>query len=140
MTPRETIYSKLYGLLSGSSSFTTSSRRLKHWADVGQAEQPALFMSQDSEDAISSLTNVPPKYVMRVSVYIYAYEPDETLPPSSRLNPLVDAALESIVNPINPQSLGGLVVTVQVDGKIVYDEGVLGNQAVAIIPMKILVG
>ena len=48
---REPIYAALFTLASGAANFVTVSRRLRHWSDVGAAEQPALFMIQKSETA-----------------------------------------------------------------------------------------
>src|SRR6185437_16956086 len=48
---REPIYAALFALVAGAASFVTISRRLRHWSDVGAAEQPALFMIQKSENA-----------------------------------------------------------------------------------------
>lgn len=141
MIARETIYAALFGLLSGSASFKVASRRLRHWDDVKTAEQPALFMVQEGEDAVSPSTTLPAKFVMRIGIYIYAQEPDHNKAPSSVLNPLVDAVLTALqqISGLDRQTLGGDVTSCQVDGKIVYDEGVLGNQAVAIIPVKLIV-
>jgi hypothetical protein len=48
---REPIYAALFTLVAGAASFVTISRRLRHWSDIGAAEQPALFMIQKSENA-----------------------------------------------------------------------------------------
>ena len=59
--------------------------------------------------------------------------------PSTILNGLVDAVAAALApEPAsNKQTLGGLVQHVWIDGAIVTDEGVLADQAVAIIPITL---
>lgn len=137
---REPIYAALFALLQNAAPFVTASRRLRHWSDVGAAEQPALFMIQKSETA-EAKRPLPPKWRARVDLYLYAQAPDEATPPATILNPLLDA-VEAVLAPdpaSEVQSLGGLVQHCWIAGKIETDEGVLGGQAVAIVPIEILV-
>ncbi|HLI20183.1 MAG TPA: hypothetical protein VKV32_03635 [Stellaceae bacterium] len=138
---REPIYAALFALVSSCADFVTVSRRLRHWSDVGAAEQPALFQIQKSE-AAEERASLPPKWRAAVDLYIYAQAPDEVTPPATIVNPLLDA-IEAALAPdpfTNVQSLGGLVSHCWIAGKIMTDEGVLGGQAVAIVPIEILVG
>ena len=138
---REPIYAALFALVSTCAGFVTTSRRLRHWTDVGAAEQPALFQIQKSETA-EERAKLPPKWRAAVDLYIYAQAPDETTPPATVINPLLDAIAAALApDPVsNVQSLGGLVAHCWIAGKIQTDEGVLGGQAVAIVPIEILVG
>ncbi len=137
---REPIYEALFALVSGSASFATASRRLRHWSDVGAAEQPALFMAQKSETA-EERAPLPVKWRAMVDFYVYAQAPDELTAPAIALNPLIDAIEAALAPPAssNVQTLGGLVSHAWIAGKIETDEGVLGGQAVAIVPIEILV-
>lgn len=137
---RETIYAALFAQLTGAASFLTQSRRLRHWSDVGSAEQPALFMVQKGETA-HRVKGVPPKWTLTVDVFVYVHAPDDLSPPATTLNPLIDAIDASLapIDPSSTQTLGGLVEHAWIAGKIETDEGVLGGQAVAIIPIEILV-
>ncbi len=135
----EAIYQAFFGLLSGSASFQTSSRRLKHWSDVPPEEQPALFVCQKERDVESKRTNLPGIWHLEVQVWIYAWSADPDQVPSSVLNPLVDAVRDAISPNGGSQTLGGLVTACQISGKIEDDEGLLGDQAVAMIPVTILV-
>jgi hypothetical protein len=135
---REPIYAALFALLSGAADFVTASRRLRHWSDVGPAEQPALFVVQKSETA-EAKAGLPPKWRALVDVYVYAHAPDETTAPATVLNPLLDAVEAALAPSGAVQTLGGLVSHVFITGKIETDEGVLGGQAVAIVPIEILV-
>ena len=137
---REPIYAALFALVQSAAPFVTASRRLRHWSDVGAAEQPALFMIQKSETA-EERRPLPVKWRAAVALYLYAQAPDELTPPASVLNPLLDA-VETALAPdpaSHVQTLGGLVSHCWIAGRIQTDEGVLGGQAVAIVPVEILV-
>ncbi|HXS41985.1 MAG TPA: hypothetical protein VN766_17480 [Stellaceae bacterium] len=137
---REPIYAALFALLQSAAPFVTASRRLRHWSDVGAAEQPALFMIQKSE-AAEERRPLPIKWRASVELYLYAQAPDEATPPSMVMNPLLDA-LEAALAPdpaSHVQTLGGLVQHCWIAGRITTDEGVLGGQSVAIVPVEILV-
>ena len=136
---REPIYAALFALASGAANFVTVSRRLRHWSDVGAAEQPALFMIQKSETA-EARRPLPAKWRASVDLYLYAQAPDELTPPATVLNPLLDAVEAALApDPVSHvQSLGGLVSHCWIAGRVQTDEGVLGGQAVAIVPIEIL--
>jgi hypothetical protein len=140
---REAIYSALFGVLAASSAYVTASRRLRHWSDVGPAEQPALFMVQKFESVQLQRGQVA-KHVLTVDVFVYVQAPDELTPPAMMLNPLLDA-IEAALAPAGPdlatnaQTLGGRVSNCAINGRIETDEGVLGGQSVAIIPIEIVV-
>jgi hypothetical protein len=137
---REPIYAALFATLSAAAPFVTSSRRLRHWSDVGPAEQPSLFLVQKSETA-QRHKGLPPKWILAIDLFVYARAPDDVTSAATVLNPLIDA-IESALAPATPtatQTLGGLVEHAWIAGKIETDEGVLGGQAVAIVPIEILV-
>ena len=146
MINREQIYSALWTLAGASANFATASRRLRHWSDVSPAEQPALFMSERGGIGIVKTWGAPVVWTLYADFYIYAHSTDIYTPPSSILNPLIDA-LEARLGPVNPvagfwQNLGlpDMVQRTYVAGKIETDEGILGDQAVAIVPVEILCG
>src|SRR6185437_9432536 len=134
----------LFATLSAAADFVTASRRLRHWSHVGPAEQPALFQAQKSETARRT-RGLPPRWTLEVDLFIYAQATDELTAPASVLNPLLDA-IEAALAPAGAdlgtgvQRLGGLVSHCWISGKIQTDEGVLGGQAVAIVPIEIVVG
>ena len=138
---RETIYGGLFAQLSAIEGLNTKSRLLKHWTDVPVDLQPALFQAQVREVAITT-TGLPTKWELHLQIYIYV-RTDGIESPSIKMNPLVDAVVNVIQarNVITGKNnLGGLanVEWARIDGTIETDEGVLGNQAVAIIPVQIL--
>jgi len=140
---REAIYSALFSVLAASSAYVTASRRLRHWSDVGPAEQPALFIVQKSE-MVQRPRGQAEKRVLSVDVFIYVQALDETTAPAAILNPLLDA-IDAALAPagadlaVNGQTLGGLVSNCAISGRIETDEGVLGGQSVAIVPIEITV-
>jgi hypothetical protein len=142
MINREPIYAALFGLLENAADFAVIDRRLRHWSDVAPAEQPALFMAQKSELATVGTLGAPTVWTLSVDLYVYAHSSDPYLAPATVLNPLIDA-VEAALAPSATTGIQdlGLPATVQhayISGKIETDEGVLGDQAVAVVPVAIL--
>jgi hypothetical protein len=137
---REDVYGGLWAKLSTIPGFVTKSRRLKHWNDVPLDKQPALFMAQTGEIP-NTTTAQPGKWQMRVDLYVYASTKKDK-EPGPIINPLLDAIC-NLVNKQNPitgrtdLNIPG-VHTCRIEGNIEVDEGTLGDQAVAIIPVVIL--
>ena len=139
MINREAIYSALFTLLQGTGTYVTKSRRLKHWNDVPKDAQPALFMATGNQTA-ETVRGQPTRWTLSVDVYVYV-RTDGGADPGPIINPLLDA-IEAALAPNaieNAQTLGGLVTWCRIEGAIETDEGTLGDQAVAIIPISILV-
>lgn len=142
---REAIYGGFWTALQAAVAghgFKTVSRRLKHWVDTPAAEQPALFQTAAGETARQD-TGKPAQWELRLKIYLYATWDDgtEVFP----LNPLLDA-VTNFCNARNPVTgrhplVGQLpkVETVAVEGVVETDEGVLGDQQIAIIPIVITV-
>jgi hypothetical protein len=139
--PRETILAALFQRLSAIPGFQTASRRLKHWTDVAPAEQPALFQVQKGE-TWTARQGLPPARRLSVELFVYvSTAADPATAPSQVMNPLIDA-IEAALAPdpgLLDQTLGGLVDHARIAGRIESDEGLLGDQAVAIVPIDILV-
>ena len=144
MNTREAIYSALFTLVSGSASFVTASRRLRMWDQVSQAEKPALFMSQRREIATRQPGGLGTIWELHVDLVVYVQtNPDIATAPATLLNPLIDAIQNALVptgadRSQNRQTLGGIVQYARIEGDIQLDEGVLGDQGVAVIPVVIV--
>jgi len=139
MIVREPIYAALFDLAAGAAGFVTAERRLRHWSDVAPAEQPALFMTQKSEVASVKMLGAPTVWTLLVEFYLYAHSSDPYLSPATVLNPLVDA-VEATLAPaattgLQDLGLPSMVQHAMISGKIETEEGVLGDQAIAIIPV-----
>ena len=142
MINREPIYAALFGLIETAADFAVVDRRLRHWSDVAPAEQPALFMAQKTELASIKTLGASTVWTLAVDLYVYVHSSDPYLAPATVMNPLLDA-VEAALAPSATTGLQdlGLPATVQhayITGKIETDEGVLGDQAVAVIPIEIL--
>lgn len=137
---REAIYAALFTKLDYLQSVETKSRILAHWDDVSPNMQPALYMTCTSQIA-EQRTGFPAKYFLDAKIYIYAHRDTAGDVPSTILNTILDE-IDSILapnpNPTFKQTLDGLVEHCWVNGNIETDEGTLGNQAVAIVPIRIL--
>ena len=137
---REAIFSALFAKLEAIPGFNTSSRRLRHWSDVPREEQPALFMAQGDQTP-ETVTGQPTKWTLAAEIYIYVTAGDDEAP-GAVINPLLDAVCNAInaPHPITGRSTLPVdgVEFCRVSGTIETDEGTLGDQAVAIVPISIL--
>ncbi len=142
MIIREAIYSALWQLGAGSGQFASTNRRLRHWSDVAPIEQPALFMSEKGGLAVVKALGAPIAWTLHADFYIYVHTSDPYIAPGTILNPLLDA-LEQAIAPspatgIQNLGLPEMVSHAYIAGKVETDEGILGNQAIAIVPVEIL--
>jgi hypothetical protein len=142
MITREPIYAALFALVADATNFVTTSRRLRHWSSLTPAEQPALLMRQKAELATVATLGAPSVWTLVVELYVYAHASDPYVAPATVLNPLVDGVEAALApSPATGVQNLGLPAAVQhayIAGKILTDEGVLRDQAVAIIPVEIL--
>jgi len=137
---REAVYAALFAKVSGIAGLNLASRRLQHWTDVRTANQPALFQVQRTEE-VTALPGLPARLVLQAAFYLYvATGNDTTEVPATQLNSFTDAITTALAPDPSTglQTLGGLVTHCRISGKIETDEGTLGTQAVAIIPVEIL--
>lgn len=140
---REAIYAAIFAKASGVATFKLSGRRFKHWSTVAPTDQPALFQTQGQETPEQS-RGLPAKWTVRVDLWVFVNTGgDESVAISPMLNPIVDAIEAAFVPPNvgvngNAQTLGGLVSHCWIDGQVEYFEGVLGDQAIVIIPIGAL--
>ncbi len=142
MINREPIYAALFGLMETAADFAVVGRRLRHWSDVSPAEQPALFMAQKTELASVKALGAPTVWTLSVDLYVYVHSSDPYLAPAMVLNPLLDAVeaalAPSVTTGLQDLGLPAMVQHAYISGKVETDEGVLGDQAVAIVPVEIL--
>lgn len=142
MIIREEIYVALWELGTSAARFATANRRLRHWADVAPAEQPALFLSEKGGQAAVKKLGAPIVWTLYAEFYLYAHSSHPDLAPATILNPLLDA-LEAALAPspttgIQNLGLPQMVQHAYIAGKVQTAEGVLGDQAIAIVPVEIL--
>jgi hypothetical protein len=136
---REAIISALFTLITGAAGFKTTGRRLKAWDEV--PDQPALFLRVIAED-VEHKNIVLSTTTIHAEIWIYSHgniDPDDV--PSTDLNDLTDAVVATLQpdSPTQQLTLGGLVSWCRVEGRIDYAPGDIGTQAIAVIPVRILV-
>lgn len=141
---RDEVDRALFELVGASPLFRTKSRKLRHWADVREADMPAIFQAKGAEQIEGSQAGLDAKKLYRYDLYLYATVErgdDNEATPHSVMNGLLDA-LELALAPspvTGQQTLGGLVTHCYINGTIETDEGALGDIAVAIVPIEIRV-
>lgn len=150
MNTVESVYAASFALLQQLSAsvsppgpFKTVSRRLRLVEDVDPSQMPAVYQLQLS--MTSELTTFQGMAVMgyRAHWYIYASTQDMDVPSTPILNPLVDSVLSRVPQETSGTAVqvqvGGTTVTLTVDGKIEFFEGLLDTKSVARIPILIRV-
>ena len=141
LSGRETIYSALFTLVSSVPGLVTTSRRLVHWSDVSPEMQPALFQAQINQAAQPRPEGLPTRWTLKADIWLYVNTgQDPGAIPAILLNNFMDA-IEAALAPslvTGKQTLGGLVSHCWIAGEVLTDEGTLGPQAVAAIPIEIL--
>jgi hypothetical protein len=99
-------------------------------------------MAEKGGHAVTKVLGAPIAWTLYADFYVYAHSSDPYLAPAMILNPLLDA-LEAALAPspatgIQNLGLPSMVQHAYIAGKVETDEGVLGNQAIAIVPVEIL--
>jgi len=138
---REAVFAELFTRLQGVAGLITVSRRVKAVQDMQPEEMPAAFQIQGKQ-SMKFAGSTPTVTDMDVTWAIYTQTPDALTAPSIALNELTEAALAQL-SPSpgsDRQTLGGLVEYAAVDGDIEIFEGILGDRAVALIPIRIVLG
>jgi hypothetical protein len=141
MINREAAYGALFNLILELDGIPTCSRILAHWDDVSPSQQPAIFLAQDTQLATQT-KGMPSIYLLGAKLWIYAHRDTNEVVPSSQINNILDAidgVLMPSPSPDYKQTLGGVVQHCWINGAIETDEGTLGNQSVAIVPITMQV-
>lgn len=136
---REQAFVALFEKLKTIPTLKLCTRRLKHWQDVPKEDQPALFM-QVADEEKRIVDGKPARYVLGANLWVYVNTDGDEVGPL--LNPVLDVierALEPLDGADRRQTLGGIVHHCWIEGTTQIFEGDLGDEAVAIIPVKILV-
>lgn len=137
---REAIYQALFARVSTAADFATATRRIKEYADVDQATQPAILQVELGEKWAEPGTP-PQAVVLRAKLFIYCESNDPTEPVSTQINTLMDAVVAALAPPDieERQTLGGLVYNLSIVGDVTIAEGLSGQSEVS-IPIEIMLG
>lgn len=153
MTTREEIYEALFALwapvrwTTGSEErrFKTLSRRVKLFSDVPTGQQPAIYQAEHGE-VTGQVSNMPYKRTFMANLIIYQATGNAPAVEGAKENNRILDALETAIAP-KPRdtgypkrnTLGGLVYHAYFDGNIFKDPGDIDNQAMMVVPVKMLV-
>lgn len=139
MIGREPIMQALFTLLTSSGAYKTIGRRLELWTKV--AEQPALFLRHVGDSYPPRPTGLPPKTEMDCEAWIYSKAgANKDIAPETALNALLDGLETALLpDPFPTQTLGGLVHHCWIEGRVEIHPGDLDAQAIAVVPIRILV-
>lgn len=142
MPTREAIWVAAFAKLAAATGAITSSRKLLPFDDVPAEKQPAIFLAQGKE---SHKQGAGRPAILTLSAELFLYtntggNPD--IIASTQLNAMLDAidatmAFDDVARA--RCTLGGLVQHAWIDGETVIAEGQQGQQAVAIVPIALLV-
>lgn len=141
ITGREAIEVALFILLSASAGYITTSRKMVLWDQLGPDQKPALYLQVPGEDHLhEQAEGIPDVTVLTANVFIYAHVGDGQVG-STILNALLDALSTALTPNVmtGRTTLGGLVSHVWIEGTVFRDPGDLDNEAVAVVPLRILV-
>ncbi len=146
---REPIASALFARLQIATGVITAGRKLISWDALSTEAQPALYLIQSNQTP-EQTRGLPTRWKLNFTAYLYCRNESKDEAPSIQLNRMIraiEAALElqpnevALPDPSNMgihTTLGGLCSHVWISGTIETDEGALGDQAVAIIPIEAL--
>ncbi|MDE1988895.1 MAG: hypothetical protein KGI82_00365 [Betaproteobacteria bacterium] len=136
----EQVFSALFVQLQTASGITTFSRRLKQAKDVQPEESPAMYQVE-GEFTAKYTTGIPIAWDMSAVLVVVVVQSDDTVPMSPPLNAAIDGITQALAPApaFEQQTLGGLVYSAAIDGKVEIFEGAASNTAVAFIPVRILI-
>lgn len=127
-------------------TFRVVTRRIKLFSDVPAEEQPWLGQAEHNE-LISQRTNLPYRHILEVSWMVYHKEGEQPDAVPTILNNRILKAVEDALAPKvddpgffdKRNTLRGLVHHCFIDGTAFKDPGDIDNQALMMIPIRILV-
>lgn len=149
MTDRDPIYVALYArvknklesLLPG--FVKTVGRKHMMPPTLTPDKQPAVFVVQGPEHKEPHPRGTSGKLMLHAFILAYCYETTPAQDGTTQLNTLIKSIEQAIeaddADSGGIQTLGGLVYQCWIEGDIDVDPGVFGQQAVAMIPVKMLV-
>jgi hypothetical protein len=139
---RESIWSAAFNALSVSTGAVTKSRKLVPFDQVPAEQQPAIFLAQGKESH-RPVAGRPAILTLYGELFLYTNTGSNTeIIASTQLNQMLDAiddamAFDDVAR--GRCTLGGLVQHAWIEGDTIIAEGQQGQQAVAIVPIALLV-
>jgi hypothetical protein len=138
---REEVYSALFNVLDSlrvAGQLRTTSRRLKHIEQTDVSEFPCGHQVQQDENARAQ-GKLPTVWTLNAEWWLYVQDSGDVAL-STLLNPLLDkvTVLLDPETPLTLNTLSGRVYNANVSGTVEVIEGVLGDRALAIVPIRIV--
>ena len=147
---RETILDALFQRLrgvqfssqiSGTLQWRLIDRRLRLYGEVDKSSQPCCFQVEHEEVYEQPGIGNPPRRTLTVSLFCYAQAPVGGTVGGSLLNYMMEG-IESALAPDSPATglctLGGQVYQCVIEGRVFKDPGDLDEQAMLIVPIRIM--
>lgn len=141
---RETIATAIFALLNTvtmQATFKEISRRPKLWEQA--TVKPCLFLAQPEDDVVhKNGTATPGETTMDFDVIVYI---DTGLDPNTVPDTLVNNCIDLIEaaiappNPLQAQTLGGLVNRTWIDGQITRVPGYIDGRGIIFMTIRVLV-
>lgn len=127
--------------VNGALQFVTADRRLQMYDSVPAGDQPALFQVEHDEQYEQPGRGIPPKRILSISIFCYARAEIGATLGATIVNSML-AAIEAALAPDDPPgtacTLGGLVSWVRIEGRVFKDPGDLDQQALLIVPLRVM--
>lgn len=145
---RESVSQALFVLLQNTNwgstvvpnGFVTASRQARIPSSVSPGDQPALFLVKLEEDIAEAQAFGAPSYKLKYKALIYfrgTGDPQQVN--ETQVNTILDAADGILLaSQENPQTLGGLVVSAWIDGRVFIETGILDPQCWVEMPVSVL--
>lgn len=136
----ESIYAALFALTANVPGITAVSRRLQPAQDVPPQNCPALFQVQGPQKAVYN-GEIQTAWELNVMWVVVVVQTNPAQPMTPTLNPILDGIAQALApaNPMERQTLGGLVDYCAIEGNVDISEGDMGDRAVAFVPIRIVV-
>lgn len=147
-TPRGQVFDALFAYLKQippptGGSWKTFSQSLAQWDNYPAANQPAMFLHRGPQTATQNKAFGVTKWQWKVQLWMY-YRTDGLNTTNTYPDQLTDVLLDAVerlfqTDPnVGRLTLGGLVHHCWIDGIIAFESGIADAQAVAVVPISIL--
>lgn len=154
---REALFVALAARLAAitSPNIVTVSRVLIDFENAAPVQQPAIYIVKGHETNLEKNPSRPPRWKIEAELVVFCRnDADPNAPPSTQLNALLTGIEGSLIRSPTEgfvigqpyaqtnewwTSLDGLCSHCMISGDIIVGEGASGGQAVALVPIEILV-
>ena len=141
-SPRESVYQALLVFFTNLTGITNTARKFVPWNKLQPEQMPFLMQIEKRETAFSPGRGIPNKWTLEVELLVYLPSVADTDNQNiyQNINPLLDTIESALGDPgaTAPQTLGGLVSQVHIQGAVEKGQDALGAVAWFLVPIKIV--